>query len=217
MCGTHCCHIIKNKNKMYKIYFKRIIDFCLSFVVLTLLLPFLIVVTIWLYFANKGTGVFFFQERPGKAGKIFKIIKYKTMTDERDKNGNLLPDEDRLTKIGSFIRSTSVDELPQLINVLKGDMSLIGPRPLLVDYLPLYSKEQMRRHEVRPGISGWAQCHGRNAISWTEKFKYDVWYVDHLTFVTDLKVLWLTILNVSKRKGISQEGSVTMEDFNGHN
>lgn len=202
---------------MYKTYIKRIIDFSLSFIALILFSPLLIVVTIWLYFANKGTGVFFFQERPGKFGKKFKIIKYKTMTDETDKNGKLLPDEDRLTKIGTFIRSTSVDELPQLINVLKGDMSLIGPRPLLTEYLPLYSKEQMRRHNVRPGISGWAQCHGRNAISWTEKFKYDVWYVDNLSFSTDMKVLWLTILNVLTRKGISQEGQATMEDFNGHN
>lgn len=154
--------------------------------------PILIVVTIWLHFANKGAGAFFFQERE-QNGKIFKVIKFKTMTDEKDAEGNLLPDADRLTKVGSFVRSTSIDELPQLINVLKGDMALIGPRPLLVQYLPLYSKEQMRRHDVRPGISGWAQCHGRNQISWTEKFKLDVWYVDHLSFVTDLKVIFITI------------------------
>ena len=172
---------------------------------------------IWLHFANKGTGAFFFQERPGKDGKIFKVIKYKTMTDERDSEGNLLPDETRLTKVGKFVRSTSIDELPQLINVLKGDMALIGPRPLLVQYLPLYSPEQARRHEVRPGISGWAQCHGRNAISWTEKFKLDVWYVDHVSLMTDMKVFWITILKVLKRDGVSQEGNATMEAFNGRN
>ena len=162
-------------------------------------------VAIGLHFANKGAGAFFFQERPGKDGKIFKVIKFKTMTDERDANGELLPDADRLTKIGSFIRSTSIDELPQLINVLKGDMSLIGPRPLLVQYLPLYSKEQMRRHEVRPGISGWAQCHGRNQISWTEKFKLDVWYVDNLSFMTDLKVIFITIKKVLFREDINSD------------
>jgi len=176
-----------------------------------------IVVTIWLHFANKGVGAFFFQERPGLHGKIFKVIKYKTMTDERDAEGKFLPDEVRLTKVGKFVRSTSLDELPQLINVLKGDMSLIGPRPLLPQYLPLYSKEQARRHDVRPGISGWAQCHGRNAISWTEKFKLDVWYVDHLSFITDLKVIFITLKTVIKREGISQEGQVTVEFFNGHN
>lgn len=175
------------------------------------------VITIWLHFANKGAGAFFFQERPGKDGIIFKVIKYKTMTDERDTNGNLLPDEVRLTKVGKFVRSTSIDELPQLINVLKGDMALIGPRPLLPQYLPLYSPEQARRHEVRPGISGWAQCHGRNAISWTEKFKLDVWYVDHVSLMTDLKVIWITIMKVLKRDGISQEGNATMEAFNGKN
>ena len=202
---------------MYKHFFKRFFDFWISFIVLICLSPILLVITIWLHFANKGAGAFFFQERPGKDGKIFKVIKYKTMTDERDADGNLLPDEDRLTKVGRFVRSTSIDELPQFINVLKGDMSLIGPRPLLVQYLPLYSKEQARRHEVRPGISGWAQCHGRNGISWTEKFKYDVWYVDHLSFVVDLKVIWLTISSVLKREGISEEGHATMEDFNGYN
>lgn len=202
---------------MYKHFFKRFFDFWISLIVLICLSPILLIITIGLHFANKGTGAFFFQERPGKDGKIFKVIKYKTMTDERDAEGNLLPDEDRLTKVGKFVRSTSIDELPQFINVLKGDMSLIGPRPLLVQYLPLYSKEQARRHEVRPGISGWAQCHGRNGISWTEKFKYDVWYVDHLSFVVDLKVIWLTIMSVLKREGISEEGHATMEDFNGFN
>ena len=176
-------------------------------------------VTIWLHFANKGAGAFFFQERPGKDAKPFKVIKYKTMTDERGADGELLPDAERLTKVGKFVRSTSIDELPQLINVLKGDMALIGPRPLLVKYLPLYSKEQMRRHEVRPGISGWAQCHGRNAISWTEKFKLDVWYVDHCTLWTDIQVIFITIKNVLMRKDINTEGgnSATMEAFNGHN
>jgi Sugar transferases involved in lipopolysaccharide synthesis len=153
------------------------------------LFPFLLIITIWLNFANKGAGAFFFQERPGKNAKIFKVIKYKTMTDEKDSNGNLLPDEQRLTKVGKFVRSTSIDELPQLVNVLKGDMALIGPRPLLVQYLPLYTSEQARRHLVRPGITGWAQCHGRNAISWKEKFELDVWYVDNISFITDLKVI----------------------------
>ncbi|HOI26128.1 MAG TPA: sugar transferase [Paludibacteraceae bacterium] len=202
---------------MYKCFFKRFLDFVLSLFVLICLSPVFIVVTIWLHFANKGAGAFFFQERPGLHGKIFKVVKYKTMTDERDAEGKLLPDEVRLTKVGKFVRSTSLDELPQLINVLKGDMSLIGPRPLLPQYLPLYSKEQARRHDVRPGISGWAQCHGRNAISWTEKFKLDVWYVDHLSFITDLKVIFITLKTVIKREGISQEGQVTVEFFNGHN
>lgn len=202
---------------MYRHFFKRFFDFWISLIVLVCLSPVLLVVTIWLHFANKGAGVFFLQERPGKNGKIFKVIKYKTMTDECDSEGNLLPDEVRLTKVGIFVRSTSIDELPQLFNVLKGDMSLIGPRPLLVQYLPLYSKEQARRHEVRPGISGWAQCHGRNGISWTEKFKYDVWYVDHLSFTVDLKVVWLTIISVLKREGISEDGHATMEDFDGYN
>ena len=184
---------------------------------LIIISPILLVVTILMHFANKGAGAFFLQERPGKNGKVFKVIKYKTMSDERDAEGNLLPDEIRLTKIGKFVRSTSIDELPQLINVLKGDMALIGPRPLLVRYLPLYSPEQARRHEVRPGISGWAQCHGRNAISWTEKFKLDVWYVDHVSVATDLKVIWITIMKVLKRDGISQEGNATMEAFNGRN
>lgn len=202
---------------MYRHFFKRFLDFCISLVALVCISPVLLLVTIWLHFANKGAGAFFFQQRPGKDGKIFKVIKFKTMTDERDADGNLLPDEQRLTKVGSFVRSTSIDELPQLINVLKGDMALIGPRPLLVQYLPLYSKEQARRHEVRPGISGWAQCHGRNAISWTEKFKLDVWYVDHLSLWTDIKVIWITIMKVLKRADINEAGQATMEAFNGHN
>lgn len=178
---------------MYKRFFKRLIDFCIVFIVLVSIWPILLIVTIWLHFVNKGAGAFFFQERPGKGGKIFKIVKFKTMTDECDVNGNLLPDEMRLTKVGKFVRSTSIDELPQFWNVLVGDMSLIGPRPLLVQYLPLYSKEQARRHEVRPGISGWAQCHGRNSLSWSEKFALDVWYVDHCTLMTDIKVVLITI------------------------
>lgn len=202
---------------MYKHFFKRVIDFTIALIALLVIWPILLIVALWLHFANKGAGAFFFQERPGLHGKIFKVIKFKTMTDERDAEGNLLPDADRLTKVGKFVRSTSIDELPQLINVLKGDMALIGPRPLLVQYLPLYSKEQARRHEVRPGISGWAQCHGRNAISWTEKFKLDVWYVDHCTLWTDLKVIFITIKKVLCRADISQEGSATMEAFNGHN
>ena len=202
---------------MYKHFFKRFFDFWIALIALICVSPILLVVTIWLHFANKGAGAFFFQERPGKDAKIFKVIKFKTMTDERDENGELLPDEVRLTKVGKFVRSTSIDELPQLFNVLKGDMALIGPRPLLVQYLPLYSAEQARRHEVRPGISGWAQCHGRNNISWTEKFKLDVWYVDHVSLVTDLKVIWITVMKVLKRADISQEGQATMEAFNGHN
>lgn len=202
---------------MYKHFFKRLIDFCIVFTALLIIWPILLIITIWLHFANKGAGAFFFQERPGKDAKIFKVIKFKTMTDERDADGNLLPDEKRLTKVGRFVRSTSIDELPQLINVLKGDMALIGPRPLLIEYLPLYSPEQARRHEVRPGISGWAQCHGRNAISWTEKFKLDVWYVDHISLLTDLKVVFITIKNVLMRKDINSATSATMEAFNGKN
>lgn len=202
---------------MYKHFFKRFLDFWISLIALICISPILLVVTIWLHFANRGAGAFFTQERPGKDGKIFKVIKYKTMTDERDEDGNLLPDEVRLTKVGKFVRSTSIDELPQLINVLKGDMALIGPRPLLVQYLPLYSPEQARRHEVRPGISGWAQCHGRNAISWTEKFKLDVWYVDHCTLWTDIKVIFITIKNVLMRKDINSATAATMEAFNGNN
>lgn len=202
---------------MYKYFFKRLIDFCIALVALLLIGWFLVLVAVWLHFANKGAGAFFLQERPGKNGKIFRIIKFKTMTDERDANGVLLPNAQRLTRVGRFVRSTSIDELPQLINVLKGDMALIGPRPLLVEYLPLYSKEQARRHEVRPGITGWAQCHGRNSISWTEKFKLDVWYVDHCTLWTDLQVIFITIVKVLKRADISQEGQATMEKFNGKN
>lgn len=202
---------------MYKNYFKRILDFIISLLALICLSPILLVVTIWLHFANKGAGAFFLQERPGKDAKIFKIIKFKTMTDERDSDGNLLPDEQRLTNVGSFVRSTSIDELPQLINVLKGDMSLIGPRPLLVQYLPLYSTEQARRHEVRPGITGWAQCHGRNAISWKEKFKLDLWYVEHCTFKTDVNIIITTIKKVLHRDDINQDGNATMEVFNGNN
>lgn len=203
--------------KLYRNYFKRAIDIVTSGSALLVLSVPLVAVTAWLHFANKGAGAFFFQERPGKDGKIFKVVKFKTMTDERDKDGKLLPDAKRLTKIGRFIRSTSIDELPQLWNVLKGDMSLIGPRPLLVQYLPLYSKEQARRHEVRPGITGWAQCHGRNAISWQKKFELDVWYVDHISFATDCKVIWTTIQKVIKRADISEEGYATMEYFNGKN
>ena len=202
---------------MYKHFFKRLIDFSVALIVLICISPLLLVVTLWLYFANKGGGVFFLQERPGKNGKIFKVIKYKTMTDERDEQGQLLPDDKRLTPVGSFVRSTSIDELPQLFNVLKGDMSLIGPRPLLPQYLALYSPSQARRHEVRPGISGWAQCHGRNAISWTQKFEYDVWYVDHVSFLTDMKVIYYTIKAVLKRDGISAEGQATIEPFNRSN
>ena len=202
---------------MYKHFFKRIIDFTIVLVALLIIWPVLLVITVWLHFVNKGAGAFFTQERPGKDGKIFKVIKFKSMTDERDANGNLLPDAQRLTKVGSFVRKTSIDELPQLINVLKGDMALIGPRPLLVQYLPLYSKEQARRHEVRPGITGWAQCNGRNAISWTKKFELDVWYVDHCTLWTDIKVILITIQKVLKRADISQEGQATMEAFNGDN
>lgn len=202
---------------MYAHFFKRLIDFTIVFMVLLIIWPILLLITIWLHFANKGAGAFFTQERPGKNGKIFKVIKYKTMTDERDAQGNLLPDADRLTKVGKFVRSTSIDELPQLINVLKGDMALIGPRPLLPQYLPLYSKEQARRHEVRPGITGWAQVNGRNAISWTKKFELDVWYVDHCSFCLDLKIIFLTIKKVFIREGISQEGQATIEPFNGNN
>ena len=202
---------------MYKHFFKRLFDFIISLVALIIISPVLFAVTIWLHYVNKGAGAFFFQERPGKDAKIFKVIKFKTMTDERDAEGTLLPDAQRLTKVGKFVRSTSIDELPQLINVLKGDMALIGPRPLLPKYLPLYSPEQMRRHEVRPGISGWAQCHGRNAISWTEKFKLDVWYVDHCSFWTDIKVIWITVMKVLKRVDINEAGQATMEPFNGSN
>lgn len=202
---------------MYKHFFKRVIDFTVALCALLVIWPILLVIAVWLHFANKGAGAFFLQERPGKDGRISRVIKFKTMTDERDINGNLLPDKVRLTKVGKFVRSTSIDELPQLVNVLKGDMSLIGPRPLLPQYLPLYSKEQARRHEVRPGITGWAQCHGRNAISWTKKFELDVWYVDHCSFLLDSKIIFLTIKKVLVREGISQQGLATTEKFNGYN
>lgn len=187
---------------MYKHFFKRFFDFWIALIVLILIYPILLIVTIWLHFANKGAGAFFTQDRPGKGEKIFKVIKFKSMTDERDVDGNLLPEAQRLTKIGAFIRKFSIDELPQLINVLKGDMAFIGPRPLLPKYLPLYTEEQHRRHEVRPGISGWAQVHGRNNITWTEKFKLDVWYVDHVSLWIDIKVIFLTIKSVLSSKDI---------------
>ena len=204
---------------MYKHFFKRLIDFTIALIALLCIGWFLIIIAIWLHFANKGAGAFFFQERPGKDEKIFKVIKFKTMTDERDGEGKLLPDALRITKVGRFVRSTSIDELPQLVNVLMGNMALIGPRPLLVQYLPLYSKEQHRRHEVRPGISGWAQCHGRNTISWTEKFKLDVWYVDHVSLITDIKVVFITIKKVLSKEDINNSSgkSATMEAFNGYN
>lgn len=202
---------------MYLCLFKRLIDFIIAFLVLAIVWPILLLISIWLYFANKGAGIFFLQERPGKDEKIFKIIKFKTMTDERGADGNLLSDKERLTKIGKFVRSTSIDELPQLINVLKGDMALIGPRPLRTYYLPLYSKEQMRRHEVRPGITGWAQINGRNNLSWTKKFELDVWYVDHCSFYLDMKIAFATIRKVFIREGISKEGEATTVPFNGHN
>lgn len=202
---------------MYKSCFKRIIDFIVVFITLLFIWPILLLVAIWLHFANKGGGAFFFQERPGKNGKVFRVIKFKTMTDERDMDGNLLSDAQRLTKVGKFVRSTSLDELPQLINVLKGDMALIGPRPLLVQYLQLYSKEQARRHEIRPGITGWAQCNGRNAISWKKKFELDVWYVDNCTFWLDIKIIFMTLKKVLVREGISSDTSATMEPFNGNN
>ena len=202
---------------MYRCFFKRILDFILAFFFLLFMSPIFLVTTICLHFDNKGAGAFFFQERPGKGGKIFRIVKYKTMTDERDVEGHLLPDAQRLTKVGRFVRSISIDELPQLINVLKGDMALIGPRPLLPEYLSLYSKEQARRHEVRPGITGWAQVNGRNFISWTKKFELDVWYVAHCSFLLDFKIIFLTIKKVFVREGINSDNDATMEDFDGTN
>ena len=198
---------------MYKYCFKRVLDFILVFCVLAIIWPILAVITIWLYFANKGAGAFFTQERPGKDGKIFKVIKFKSMTDERDATGNLLPESQRLTKVGAFIRKTSIDELPQLINVLKGDMALIGPRPLLPKYLPLYNDEQYRRHEVRPGITGWAQVNGRNNVTWTEKFKLDVWYVDHCSLWLDVRIFFMTLKNVLTSKDIV----LTTGPFTGNN
>lgn len=196
---------------MYKHFFKRVIDFTIVLLVLLVIWPVLLVITVWLHFANKGAGAFFTQERPGKDGKIFKVIKFKSMTDERDADGNLLPDAQRLTKVGSFVRKTSIDELPQLINVLKGDMALIGPRPLLPEYLPLYTKEQARRHEVRPGITGWAQINGRNFLPFSKRFELDVWYVDHCTLLLDIKVIYMSIINVLKRKDISIGNNVSMD------
>ena len=202
---------------MYKHIIKRLLDFTIVFCALLILWPILLLITIWLHFANKGAGAFFFQERPGKDERIFKVIKFKTMTDERDENGKLLPDAVRLTKVGRFVRSTSIDELPQLINVLKGDMALIGPRPLMPKYLPLYLPEQRRRHEVRPGITGWAQINGRNNISWTKKFELDVWYVDHCSFALDVKIILMTIKKVLFREDISKEGEATTVPFDGTN
>ncbi len=202
---------------MYKHFFKRWLSFIGALVAIILIGWLILLVWLFLHFANKGAGAFFLQERPGRNGKIYKVIKFKTMTDERDAEGKLLPDAERLTKVGKIVRSLSIDELPQLINILKGDMSFIGPRPLLVKYLPLYSPEQMRRHEVRPGISGWAQVNGRNTISFTKQFEYDVYYVDHLTFWLDVKIFFMTIFKVFKREGISEEGQATRESFNGKN
>lgn len=203
--------------KLYRDCFKRVFDITLASCVLVVASPLLIVVSVWLHFANKGVGIFFTQERPGKNGKIFKLVKFKSMTDERDAEGKLLPDEKRITAVGRFVRSTSLDELPQLYNILRGDISIIGPRPLLPQYLPLYSPEQARRHEVRPGVTGWAQVNGRNAISWKRKFELDVWYVDNISFLLDVKILFLTALKVLKRSGISQEGRATMDAFDGSN
>lgn len=210
---------------MYASFFKRLIDFSIALILLIFISPILLLVTILLYFFNEGAGAFFLQERPGYKGKIFKIVKFKTMNERKDENGKLLPDVQRITRFGSFVRNTSLDELPQLINVLKGDMALIGPRPLLVKYLPLYSPEQMRRHDVRPGISGWAQCHGRNNLSWSEKFKLDVWYVDHVSLKTDIEIIITTIKKVLFKEDINKQGvsvneanqQVTIPEFNGHN
>jgi len=202
---------------MYKCFFKRLIDFIIALCTLAFIWPILLLITIWLYFANKGAGAFFTQERPGKDGRIFRLIKFKSMTDERDAEGKLLPDAKRLTHVGKFVRATSIDELPQLINVLKGDMALIGPRPLLPQYLSLYSKEQARRHEVRPGITGWAQVNGRNAISWTKKFELDVWYVDHCSLLLDLRIIVLTVKKVFVKEGVNFGSEVTMPPFIGDN
>ena len=196
---------------MYRLFFKRFFDFCISLIALLLIGWFLILIAIWLHFANKGAGAFFLQERPGRNGRLFKVIKFKSMTDERDENGNLLPDAQRLTKVGRFVRSTSIDELPQLVNVLKGDMAFIGPRPLLVKYLPYYSEREQLRHTVRPGITGWAQVHGRNHVLWEERFEYDAYYVEHLSLGMDLKILFTTIKNVLQRKDI--EVAPNLMDF----
>lgn len=208
---------MEKKKGVYALFVKRGIDILFGTLAFVFASPLLLVAMLLLKFANKDSGVFFLQPRPGLHGKIFYIIKFKTMTDARDADGRLLPDAERLTRVGRFIRSTSIDELPQLFNVIKGDMSLIGPRPLLVQYLPLYSKEQARRHEVRPGITGWAQVHGRNTLCWSKKFELDVWYVDHLSFKVDCQVLWMTVKSVLKRSGISQEGQATMTPFDGNN
>jgi len=202
---------------MYKLFLKRFFDFLMASIGFIILSPLFILLIILLYFANQGAGVFFIHDRPGKNEKIFRVIKFKTMTDEKDKDGNLLSDVKRLTKVGRFVRKLSLDEIPQLINVLKGDMSIVGPRPLLVQYLPLYNEQQARRHEVRPGITGWAQVNGRNAISWEQKFKYDVWYVDNISFILDIKIIFMTFLKVFKSEGINQEEEVTMEFFKGNN
>lgn len=202
---------------MKYLFFKRFLDFIGAAILLLILSPILLVVTIWLYFANKGAGAFFCQERPGKDEKIFKLYKFKSMTDERDEKGNLLPDSERLTKVGRFVRDISLDELPQLWNVLKGDMSFIGPRPLMVKYLPLYNEEQRLRHKVRPGITGWAQVNGRNDISWARKFDYDVYYVNHMSLSLDLRIFFLTIKKIIMREGVAKEGWVTTEPFNGKN
>lgn len=200
---------------MYPNFFKRFIDISFCLLIVFALLPILLIIAILLHFMNKEAGIFFFQNRPGKNGNLFNLIKFKTMNEARDYSGKLLPDTQRLTKIGQFIRSTSIDELPQLVNVIKGDMSLIGPRPLLVKYLPLYNPRQARRHDVRPGITGWAQVNGRNAISWEQKFEYDVWYVDHISFLLDIRILWMTFIKVFKREGINSQTATTMEAFNG--
>lgn len=201
----------------YRDFFKRLIDLFAAICALLVIWPFLLIIIVVLSIANKGAGVFFTQERPGKGAKVFKVIKFKTMTDERDTDGKLLPDHERMTKVGRVIRSLSIDELPQLINVLKGDMAFVGPRPLLLKYLPLYTPEQFRRHELRPGITGWAQVNGRNNISWTKKFEYDVWYVDHVSFMLDVKILFLTLKKVLAREGISRDGVVTTISFDGEN
>lgn len=206
---------------MYRHFFKRVFDFIIALVAIICVSPLLLMVSVLLYFANEGAGVFFFQERPGLNGKLFKVIKFKTMNEKRGEDGNLLPDLLRITKIGKFVRSTSLDELPQLFNVLKGDMALIGPRPLLTQYLPLYTEEQMRRHEVRPGISGWAQVNGRNNLTWSEKFKFDVWYVDHLSMWFDIKIVFMTIIKVFKKESINNtdvsDKNITEPVFDGSN
>ena len=200
---------------LYRNYVKRFLDLVISTIAFLILSPVFLIITLLLFIANKGRP-FFLQSRPGLNGSIFKVIKFKTMNDKKDRDGNLLSDAERMTTIGRFVRNSSLDEIPQLLNVIKGDMSLIGPRPLLVDYLPLYNEQQSRRHEVRPGITGWAQVNGRNAISWSRKFEYDIWYIDHLSFALDVKILWMTILKVVRSEGISSSATVTMERFTGN-